>query len=51
MAKESSHTRLAFLYINNENSWVQLVSFKVLWIRDMALQIKWFEYRIKSLGK
>ena len=48
MAKESSHTRLAFLYINNENSWARLVSLEVFWMRDMALQIKWFEYWIES---
>lgn len=30
MAQESSHTRLALLYINNENIWAQLVSLKVL---------------------
>lgn len=50
-AKESSHTRLTLLYINNENSWARLVSLKVLWMRDMALQIKQFECWIKSLGK
>lgn len=47
MAKESSHTRLAFLYINNENSWARLVSLEVFWMRDTALQIKWFEYWIE----
>jgi hypothetical protein len=51
IAKESSHTRLTLVYINNENSWARLVSLKVLWITDMALQIKQLEYQIKSLGE
>lgn len=29
MDQESSHTRLALLYINNENTWAWLVSLKV----------------------
>lgn len=42
LAKLSSHTRLALLHINNEKNWAWLVSLKVLWIRDMALEIKHF---------